>query len=79
MKLNTFDAWVITLTDVCHDRKFLQELTTERHIRVWTRKEQQGINFRQPSLADEYVRKLKPVWGGVAKLGVEKVKRCEVR
>lgn len=77
MKLNPFDAWVVTKHE-SQDTTFLRDVDTERNIRVWTRRPEDAVLFRQPSVADGLVRDLKKVWLG-CKLGVEKVHRVEVR
>jgi hypothetical protein len=77
MKLNPFDAWVVTKFE-SQSTTFLRGLDTERNIRVWTRHPEDAVLFRKPSVADGVARDLKRVWLG-CKLGVEQVHRLEVR
>jgi hypothetical protein len=78
MKLNPFDAWVVTKYE-SQDTTFLKDpAMMERNIRVWTRRPEDACLFRKPSVADGLVRDLKRVWLG-CKLGVEKVHRLEAR
>jgi hypothetical protein len=77
MKLNPFDAWVVTKNE-SQSTTFLREVDLERNIRVWTRRPEDAVLFRKPSVADGLVHDLKKVWLG-CKLGVEMVHRTEVR
>lgn len=78
IKLNPFDAWVVTKNE-SQDITFLKDpALMERNIRVWTRRPEDAVIFRKPGTADGLLRDLRKVWLG-CKLGVEKVHRIEVK